>query len=119
MISISRALALPALLAAAVTALPKSKPMQLMGTVGCLVQEQDDKWFLTDATEPVPAVDIDENLDPTAKGEARFHLIGTLDEFSATKHRGHKVRIKGLPIKAAPESRINITSLKHISPTCE
>ncbi len=93
--------------------------MQLMGTVGCLVQEEDDKWFLTDATEPVPAVDIDENLDPTAKGKARFHLIGTLDEFSAPKHLGHKVRIKGLLIEASPEPRINISSLKHVSPSCE
>ena len=119
MISISRALVLLGLVAAAATAFPQRQSMQLMGTVGCLVQEEDDKWFLTDATEPVPAVDIDENLDPKTKGDARFHLIGTLEEFSASKHLGHKVRVKGLLIEAEPESRINISSLKHIAPNCE
>ena len=93
------------------------EPMKVMGSIGCLVQEEG-QWYLTNATEPVLAAEIDQNLDPTASGELRYHLIGTLDEFSAPKHMGHKVRVKGLIIEAEPEPNLNISSLKHVTPSC-
>ena len=90
-----------------------------MGSIGCLVQEEG-QWYLTNATEPVLATEIDQDLDPTAEGDLRYHLIGTLEEFSASKHLEHKVRVKGLIIlmEAEPEPNFNITSLKHVAPSC-
>ena len=88
----------------------------VMGSIGCLVKE--GQWYLTHATEPVPAAEIDQDLDPTAGGDLRYHLIGTLDEFGAPKHVGHKVRVNGLIIEAEPEPNLNITSLKHVAPSC-
>ena len=93
------------------------EPMKVMGSIGCLVQEEG-QWYLTNATEPVLAAEIDQDLDPTASGELRYHLIGTLDEFSAPKHVGHKIRVKGLIIEAEPEPNLNISSLKHVAPSC-
>lgn len=91
--------------------------MRVMGTLGCLVEE-DGKWFLTNATEPVPGDDIDRNLDPKAKGELRFAVIGTVSEFSVPDHAGHKVRLKGLILDAEPVDRLQLTSLKHVAPSC-
>ncbi len=107
-----------ALLVFAATSLAQPKEsMTVMGSIGCLLQEEG-QWYLTHATEPVPAAEIDQDLDPTAGGDLRYHLIGTLDEFSAPKHVGHKVRVKGLIIEAEPEPNLNITSLKHVAPSC-
>jgi len=94
-----------------------NESMKVMGSIGCLVQEES-QWYLTNATEPVLATEVDQDLDPTAKGDLRFHLIGTLEEFSAPKHLKHKVRVKGLIIEAEPEPNFNITSLKHVAPCC-
>ena len=107
-----------ALLVFAATSLAQLKePMNVMGSIGCLVQEEG-QWYLTHATEPVLATEIDQDLDPTASGDLRYHLIGTLDEFGAPKHVEHKVRVKGLIIEAEPEPNLNISSLKHVAPTC-
>ena len=107
-----------ALLVFAATSFAQPKEsMKVMGSIGCLVQEEG-QWYLTNATEPVLAAEIDQDLDPTTSGELRYHLIGTLDEFSAPKHLGHKVRVKGLIIEAEPEPNFNITSLKHVAPSC-
>jgi hypothetical protein len=95
----------------------QSGSLRVMGTVGCLVEEEG-KWFLTDATEPVPGDDVDRNLDPAAKGELRFAVIGTVSEFSVPDHAGHKVRLKGLILDAEPVDRLQLTSLKHVAPSC-
>jgi hypothetical protein len=96
--------------------------MPISQTVGCLAQNLDGTWTLTDATEPVAVVAKGETKEPEATtplGKRRFRLIGTVDEFGPASHKGHKVRIKGLVIDASPEARLNITSLRHLSPTCQ
>lgn len=95
--------------------------MQVMATVGCLIQgegEEDGTWFLTNATQPVPAGEFAEETAAEAKGDHRFPLVGTLEEFSASKHKGHKVRVKGLVNKNGSGTNINVTSVKHVSPQC-
>ena len=43
-------------------------------------------------------------------GKNEFQLIGVAD-FNLPAHRDHTVVVKGLPIKATPVSRLNVTSV--------
>ena len=97
-----------------------AQPMPLMMVVGCVAQEADE-WWIVRATEPV---EITEEVPPepevgTPLGEGRLRLIGTLDEFGVRDHAGHKVRVKGLLIEDDGESRLNLTSIRHLFPACE
>ena len=92
--------------------------------VGCLAEE-NGRWFLTNATDPITAAGLPGSKtdnDPPAStplGKNRFTLIWTVQEFGVAKHKGHKVRVKGLVIKATPESRVNLTSLKMLASDCK
>ena len=33
-------------------------------------------------------------------------------------HKDHKAQVKGMLIEATPESRVNLSSLRHMSGTC-
>ena len=102
----------------AVFAQPKSK-MEVVGIIGCLA-ETDGEWHLTKASKPVPASTIDNELAKTSLGNNDYHLIGTLQEFNPSKHKGHKVRVKGLLTENTTNNRsnLNLTSLKHLTPDC-
>jgi hypothetical protein len=96
----------------------QSVPMVL--SVGCLMQEGDD-WWVINATEPVTITE-EVPTEPEAEtplGNRRIQLIGTLDEFGVKNHANHKVRVKGLLIESSSEARLNLTSLRHMSPNCE
>ena len=49
--------------------------------------------------------------------EDGHRLIG-LSEFDLPAHKGHTVLVKGLFIKAAPVSRVNVTSVAMVSTAC-
>ncbi len=99
------------------------EPVGAVHTIGCLSRE-GGTWILTHAPEPVAteispltpeeeaAADAIEKL-----GENRFHLIG-VEAFDLPKHEGHKVQVKGLLIEARPDSRVNITSVRHMAAEC-
>jgi len=94
--------------------------MPLMMAVGCIAQE-GDQWWLVSATEPV---EITEEVPPepevaTVLGAGRLRLIGTLDEFGVSNHAGHKVRVKGILLEDDNETRLNLTSIRHMLPSCE
>jgi hypothetical protein len=50
-------------------------------------------------------------------GTQRFQLIG-ISEFDLPGHKGHNVLVKGLYVKAAPNSRLNVTSVTMLGTTC-
>ena len=109
-----------AVVALGVAAANAAQRMPLMMSVGCVVQE-GEQWWIVSATEPV---EIIEEVSPepdvsTPLGEGRLRLIGTLDEFGVSNHTGHKVRGKGIRIKGNDETRLNLTSLRHLLPACE
>jgi hypothetical protein len=111
-----------AVLFAFATAAPY-EPVGAVHTGGCLALE-GDKWVLTHATDPVVTEispltpDEEAAADAIEKlGENRFHLIG-IEAFDLPKHEGHKVQVKGLFIEASPESRVNITSVRHMASEC-
>jgi hypothetical protein len=110
------------LLAAALAAqaVPATK-IDIVSVTGCLKEAAPNSWNLTNATEPVasnanaPAAKEVPATPPAGKNE--FRLIG-VSEFNLPAHKDHTVVVKGLFIKATPLSRLNITSVTMVAPTC-
>ena len=95
--------------------------VQIVSVTGCLKEATPDNWTLIAATDPAPS----SANAPTAKelasappsGKNVFRLIG-VSEFNLPAHRDQTVVIKGLFIKATPMSRLNMTSVTMMSPSC-
>jgi len=95
--------------------------VEIVSVTGCLKEAAPNSWTLTSATDPAPssanappAKDIP--ATPPA-GKNAFALIG-VSEFNLAAHRDRTVIIKGLFIKATPMSRVNMTSVTDVSPSC-
>jgi hypothetical protein len=100
---------------------PPPKTVEIVSVTGCLKEAAPNTWTLTAATEPVPS---GANAPPAKEipatppaGKNAFALIG-VSEFNLPAHRDHTVIIKGLLIKATPMSRVNMTSVTDVSPSC-
>jgi len=98
-----------------------SQKVDIVSVTGCLREAPGGIWTLETATDPVisnanapPAKDLP--ATPPA-GKNSYRLIG-VSEFNLPAHKGHTVIIKGLFIKAAPLSRINMTSITMVAATC-
>jgi len=92
----------------------------IVAVAGCL-EQQGDKWMVTNATEPEPSI---ANGPPAGQpykgptsGKNTFQLIG-VSEYDLPAHAGHTVLVKALYIKAQPVSRLNITSVTMLSTSC-
>jgi hypothetical protein len=92
----------------------------VVAVVGC-VTEQGTNWKLINATEPTPSIangpPAGEAIKGPTSGKNEYQLIGT-SEFNLPAHKGHTVLVKGLLIKAAPVSRVNVTSVTMVSTAC-
>ena len=97
------------------------KKVEIVSSTGCLKETTPDTWTLTAATDPVPSsanAPAVKDLPATPPaGKNAFHLIG-VSEFNLPAHRDQTVVIKGLFIKATPTSRLNMTSVTMVSPSC-
>jgi len=96
----------------------------IVETVGCLAEGPNRTWTLTNAGEPTRAGRAGFSRPEEVKaaegrglGSQQLRLIG-MNEMNPGPHRGHKVLIKGLLIKDADGSRINVTSLKTVGDQC-
>lgn len=112
-------------------AVPKTTPaprqssaqakVEIVSVTGCLREAAPNTWTLVTATDPVPSI----ANAPAAKdipatppvGKNSYRLIG-VSEFNLPAHRDQTVVIKGLFIKATPMSRVNMTSVTTVSPSC-
>jgi hypothetical protein len=110
-----------ALVIAAFVAQGAPNKIDIVSVTGCLKEPTPNNWVITIATDPVPssanapaAKDI-----PTAPpaGRNEFRLIG-VSEFNLPAHKDRTVVVKGLFIKATPQSRLNITSVTDVAPAC-
>lgn len=118
-LSLVGALALaPALVAGAQ---PAPDKVPIVAVVGCLAEQPAGTWTLTSATEPAPSV---ANAPPAGtpmtgptSGKHSFSLIG-VSEFDLPSYKGHTVLVKGLLVKAAPMSRVNVTSVTRVTSSC-
>jgi len=101
-------------------AAPSAK-VEIVSVTGCLKESAPNDWTLTVATEPAPssanAASAREIPSAPPAGKNVFKLIG-VSEFNLPAHRDHTVIIKGLFIKATPVSRVNMTSVTMVSPSC-
>jgi hypothetical protein len=95
--------------------------IEIVSVTGCLKEATPKIWTLTSATDPVPS---SANAPPAKEipatppvGTNAFALIG-VSEFNLPAHRDRTVIIKGLLIKASPMSRVNMTSVTTVSPSC-
>ena len=95
----------------------------IVQVVGCLSQSATNTWMLTNATDPSTstagfsrAEDV-KAAEATPLGTREWPLIG-LVELGPLEHKGHKVLVKGMLIKDANTSRLNVTSLMTAANTC-
>jgi len=113
-----KTLALLVVMAAAQAAPPK---VDIVSVSGCLKEPAPNDWRLVNATDPAPSnANAPAQKDiPAAPpvGKNEFKLIG-FSEFNLPQHKDHAVMVKGLHIKATPLSRLNITSVTTIAPSC-
>ncbi len=88
---------------------------------GCLKESKPGVWMLVNASDPVASTANAPSPKELAalpkSGKNEFHLIG-VSIYNLPAHRDHTVLVKGLPIKATPTSRLNITSVTMIAATC-
>jgi hypothetical protein len=98
-----------------------SNKVEIVSVTGCLKEATPNNWTLTGATDPAPssanAPSAKEIPGTPPAGKNAFTLIG-VSEFNLPAHRDHTVIIKGLFIKATPMSRVNMTSVTMVSPSC-
>ena len=111
----------PFVLLAAVLFQAAANKVDIVSVSGCLRQPSADTWMLVNATDPVPSranAPEKKEIPTTAPvGRNQFRLIG-VSEFNLPAYKDHAVIVKGLHIKAQPVSRLNITSVTSISPSC-
>jgi hypothetical protein len=108
------------LLAFQATPAPARK-VEIVSVTGCLKETAPNSWTLTSATDPAPSsanAPAQKEIPATPPaGKNAFSLIG-VSEFNLPAHRDRTVIIKGLFIKATPTSRVNMTSVTDVSPSC-
>jgi len=110
-----------AFILAAFVAQAAAAKVDIVSVPGCLKEASPNNWALASATDPVPS----SANAPAAKelpaappaGKNEFKLIG-VSEFNLPAHKDRTVVLKGLFIKATPQSRLNITSVTDVAPGC-
>jgi hypothetical protein len=96
----------------------------LVEVIGCLTQDQNRKWIVTSATEPV--VTKEETSTPAALkdaaprplGSETFTLVSVTPSLHAESRKGHKVYVRGLLYRDGPYAELNLTSLDTVRANC-
>ena len=95
--------------------------VDIVSVSGCLREQPAGTWVLTAATDPVKSsANAPEKKElPTSPvaGKNQFQLIG-VGEFNLPALKDQFVVVKGLHIVASPMSRLNVTSVTPVFPTC-
>ena len=94
----------------------------VVAVTGCLKQQATaTDWMIINATDPTPSragtPPANELPKEPVLGKNQFKLIGVA-EFNLEEKKDKTVIVKGLFLKATPISRLNITSVTVVSPTC-
>ena len=99
---------------------PPSKA-DLVMVAGCLREQPAGGWRVVNATEPKPSNAVapppGELPATPVVGTKQFQLIG-VSVFDLPRYKDHTVVLKGLLIAANPVSRLNITSVTSVAPSC-
>ena len=93
----------------------------LVMVAGCLREQPAGTWRVVNATEPKPsnaaAPPPEERPTSPIVGTRQFQLIG-VSVFNLPSYREQTVVLKGVLVPATPVSRLNITSVVSVAPTC-
>ena len=93
----------------------------LVMVAGCLREQPAGGGRVVNATEPKPsnavAPPAGELPAMPVVGTKQFQLIG-VSVFDLPRYKDHTVVLKGLLVAANPVSRLNITSVTSVAPSC-
>ncbi len=94
----------------------------LVWVVGCLTQDAEDAWVLSNSSEPVktrnPAASEGAELELSAATSLGSHTFGLMDVAAQRKaHAGKKVEAKGLLIRG-PRDKLNLTAMQPVGEAC-
>ena len=96
----------------------------LVRVVGCLANNASDgAWMLTQSTDPVrtgnpqPAAGERETAAGLPLGPRMYRLLVSA-AYTPESLKGHKVEVRGFLIRRPAETRLNITSLETLEPSC-
>ena len=115
------------LLALALSSATQTKPaipekVDIVAVGGCLREASPDTWTLVNASEPVVSTSANapspKELAAVPKSGSHVYRLLGVTVFNLPSHRGHNVVVKGLYIKAKPDSRLNVTSVTMVSAEC-
>lgn len=100
---------------------PTAKRVEIVSVTGCLREQGAGNWMLVAATDPVPSIanaaSAKELPTTVPDGKNSYKLIG-VSEFALPGKKDRILVVRGLFIKAAPVSRINVTSVVEALPSC-
>jgi mono/diheme cytochrome c family protein len=96
----------------------------LVEAIGCLAQGPDNKWILTNASEP--AATKDETSTPASLHAAQarplgsqiLELVSVSPSYKPESYRGHKVEVRGLLYRDPKYVELNLTSLDTVASSC-
>lgn len=104
---------------------PQQVPdFSLVRVVGCLTDDPSDTtWNLTHSTDPIrtgnpqPAPGEREAAEGLPLGPRTYGLMVSA-AYAPGPLKGHKVEVRGFLIRRPAETRLNITSLETLDPSC-
>jgi hypothetical protein len=97
--------------------------LTIAAVVGCLDRSSSGVWRLTQGSDPVSSADqATSSVEVNAAGakplgSQRYELLG-VSAFNPMSDNGKKVAAKGVLIRGAKQSRINVTSLQTVGSGC-
>ena len=96
----------------------------LVRVVGCLTANASDgAWMLTHSTDPIrtgnpqPAAGEREAAEAWPLGPRLYRLLVSA-AYKPEPLKGHRVEVRGFLIRRPTETRLNITSLETLDPSC-
>jgi hypothetical protein len=96
--------------------------IETVAVSGCLTESTPGTWKLVNASDPVPSTANAPSPKELASlpqgGKNEFQLIG-VSIYNLPAHKDKVVVVKGLVVAAKPTSRLNMTSITVVAPTCK
>jgi cytochrome c5 len=94
-------------------------------SVGCLIANGENRWMLTNASEPVRTHDSFKKIEKEIKASQERALgpntfrLADAENFDAAANVGKRVQVKGVIVRAPAGNRINVNSIEPIADTCQ
>jgi S-disulfanyl-L-cysteine oxidoreductase SoxD len=96
----------------------------LVQVIGCLADDRENGWMLTDATEPIvtrddmPTAAALKNAEAKPLGRQTLRLVSVGASLKAESLKGAKVEARGLLYREPAYADLNLTSLTSVTARC-